>query len=58
MSDMGDQSLREKERYWDAVEFLRGCKYVCQESYGLMASIFGVPRATVEYDIKFGRHHG
>lgn len=50
-----EAAQREKDRYWDAIKFLQGCKYVCTESKDLIAHLFGVPRATVEYDLKYGR---
>jgi hypothetical protein len=42
-------------QYWQAIEYLRTRPYVAEESYDLMLTLFGVPRATVEFDIKYGR---
>jgi hypothetical protein len=43
------------EQYWQAIEYLRGRPFVAEEIYDLMATLFGTPRATVEFDIKYGR---
>lgn len=45
----------DKEHYWQAIEFLKTCPYVCEEIYGLMYRLWGTPRAVVEFDIKYGR---
>lgn len=43
------------DSYKRAIDFLAGCKYVCEDSYQLVAHLFGTPIAVVRFDVQQAR---